>query len=101
VRLWDAATGAPRLTLAGHTRGVNSVVWSPDGRAPASGDDNGTVRLWDARDGTLLTWFPCQDRVLALWFDPAGPYLHAADRGRADGRPRAYFLEIVKLPQDG
>jgi WD40 repeat protein len=32
IRLWDAASGALLRTLEGHTRSVNSVAFSPDGR---------------------------------------------------------------------
>src|SRR5262249_20085149 len=42
------------FTLSGHTRPVNSVTCSPDGRrlATASGDE--TIRVWDARTGQQL-----------------------------------------------
>jgi len=32
IRLWDSATGAELLTMRGHTREVQSVMFSPDGR---------------------------------------------------------------------
>ena len=47
VQLWDAQTGAHKATLTGHTKQVNSVAYSPDGTAIASGSTDGTVRLWD------------------------------------------------------
>ena len=37
VRLWDANTGNPLRTLTGHTFGVSSVSFSPDGNTLASG----------------------------------------------------------------
>ena len=37
----------------GHTKRVNSVVFSPDGNTIASGSSDNTVRLWDAKTGTL------------------------------------------------
>ena len=36
VRLWDAATGATLQKLKGHTDGVLSVAFSPDGKVLAS-----------------------------------------------------------------
>jgi len=40
--------------LHGHTRGVWSVSFSPDGQILASSSDDETVRLWDVRDGQCL-----------------------------------------------
>ena len=54
VRIWDAETGVALFDpLEGHTYGVASVAFSPDGRRIVSGGDE-TVRVWDAETGAAL-----------------------------------------------
>ena len=56
----------------GHSDGVNSCMWSLDGRRLASASDDCTVRLWDGTTGKVLltlyghsavvrscAWSPC------------------------------------------
>jgi WD40 repeat protein len=63
VKVWDARAGQILLTFRGHTQGVLSVAFSPDGRlvASATGSTNGTVPLpgaeillWDAETGRQI-----------------------------------------------
>lgn len=61
ITLYDAATGALKHTLAGHTDGTNCLAWMPSPEpktqppAPtailATGGQDGCVRLWDATTG--------------------------------------------------
>ncbi len=42
------------FTLYGHTGGVNSAAFSPDGSRIVTGSGGGTAKVWDARSGSPL-----------------------------------------------
>jgi WD40 repeat protein len=54
IALLDTETGETLLTLEGHTGGVRSIAFSPDGRYALSGAGDTTVRLWDVSTGKQL-----------------------------------------------
>jgi WD40 repeat protein len=49
--VWDTRTGRHILDLKAHTKGVQSMAFSPDGTRFASASADGTVKVWDARIG--------------------------------------------------
>jgi WD40 repeat protein len=67
VRLWDAITGALLQTLKGHSGGLSSVAFSPDGKAV------NTLLLskdWIAKGATNILWLPPDYRsptCIAVW----------------------------------
>jgi hypothetical protein len=42
------------MSLAGHTRGVKSVSYSPDGKQIVSGSWDKTIKVWDAASGACV-----------------------------------------------
>jgi WD40 repeat protein len=54
ISVWDAASGRPLRTLAGHTWSVNGLAFSRDGRRLVSAGADSTVRVWDFAGGKLV-----------------------------------------------
>ncbi|MEZ6109036.1 MAG: WD40 repeat domain-containing protein [Pirellulaceae bacterium] len=73
------------IEFVGHSAGVNSVDWSPNGRRVVTASDDFTVKLWDARSGKELLTLRGHDReVTTARFDASGTrILSAAHDGLA------------------
>ncbi len=54
ICLWDTATGQEVDRLVGHTSGVNSLVFWPDGKKLASASSDRTIRIWDLSTRTCV-----------------------------------------------
>jgi WD40 repeat protein len=66
-------------TLRGHLSRVWTIAFSPDGHMLASGSEDQTIRLWNARDGTCLTVLQGHTSgVTSVSFSPNGQILASA-----------------------
>jgi RNA polymerase sigma factor (sigma-70 family) len=81
--------GAPAKTLKGHKEKVTTVAFDSDGKAIASGGDEGVVMLWDAATGgnlAKLSRGKSDDaEISSLVFAPFGPYGKSLLVGRWNG----------------
>ena len=83
VRLWDAATGEPKITLTGHISPVLSIAYNLDGTTLASGGYDKTIRLWDVNTGRhIRTLTRHTGSVWSVAFNPDGNTLAS---GSSDG----------------
>ncbi len=86
IALWDVESGTQFARLAGHTDGIPSAVFSPDGRYVLSGSADSTLRLWDVQNGAKL-------RTVASPPTPAGA-LDIADLSLDGRKILAYFPAV-------
>jgi hypothetical protein len=77
-------------TFEGHTKKINSVCLSADGRFALSGSDDTTFKLWDVATGRCLHTQAFEYAVTAVHLSTTGQY---ALCGCKDGNVSAWFLD--------
>src|SRR5258708_35629726 len=68
------AQGTPLTAYHGHTSTVYTVAWSPNGTRIASGGNDSTAQIWDARTGhRSVAYSGHTGTVYTLAWSPHGP----------------------------
>jgi WD40 repeat protein len=54
IQIFSTITGKEKRQLIGHRNAVTSLTYSPDGKMLLSSSTDGSVRLWNPRNGNLM-----------------------------------------------
>ena len=92
IKLWSSHSDRPIRILTGHTGSVQAVAFVSGSDLLASASADGTVKLWNARDGQCLRTQTNGAHADALAFLPGAQWLAT---GLADGTVR--ILETNRL----
>ena len=86
IRLWDVPTGKSLGTLDGHEDIIWGLAFSPDGKLMASASRDGTAKVWEWRDRSLIHTLTLPGEVTSAVFSPDSQTLAV---GGTDGWPNA------------
>jgi WD40 repeat protein len=79
LKIWSAATGEELRTMEGYASQVSAIGLSADGALLASGNGDGTIRLWNLRQRQVSTLRGHTAPVEAVVFSPDGKTLASSD----------------------
>jgi WD40 repeat protein len=91
AKLWDISTGKEIREFKGHSRAVNSVAITRDGKFLATGSDDKTAKLWDLATGRMIKAFKGHTSYInSLAISADGKYIVT---GSYDGTTRFWDME--------
>ncbi|KAF8834616.1 WD40 repeat-like protein, partial [Paxillus ammoniavirescens] len=94
LRIWDHPTGAVEV-LRGHSRSVQDVDVSRDGKMIVSGSNDATVRIWNRELGeTIHVCKGHEDDVMSVQFSPDSSRVVS---GSDDSTVRVWSIETGEL----
>src|SRR5208282_1508035 len=94
VKLWELSNEETTPPV-GHTRKLNTLSVSANGKLLASGADDRTIKIWDMVSGQeLYTLAEHTENVKAVAFDPSGERLIS---GGDDRKLRIWNLKTQKV----
>ena len=107
MKVWSVESGECVTTLEGHSDGVNSVSFSPDGQWIASGSEDNTVKVWSVESGEcVFTGSQLDDSWRAVFKDSSMP--ERSDdtytiglSGDHIAKPRAFIRNTCTVIVDG
>jgi WD40 repeat protein/serine/threonine protein kinase len=83
LRLWDTQTGRHKLAISRKDLSREAAAFSPVEQIVAAASPEGTIRLWDARNGELLKELSGHtDGIWAMAFSSDGKTLASAARSK-------------------
>jgi WD40 repeat protein/predicted Ser/Thr protein kinase len=99
IALWDVHRRKPLDPLVGHSQGVCTAGFFPDGKQVLSADCVGTIRLWDVATGKVVHIFECNGKEfwrtsLSQSISPDGSKAMVA--GGSDHQVHVYDLKTGK-----
>ena len=98
-RVHSSAGNQPRYTLTGHAGSITSVDFSHDNQTLVSTSTDGTVRLWNLADGSLIKILRGHTtRVNSVQFAADS---HTLLSGDDDGNVRLWHLDRADLVKQG
>lgn len=78
--LYNTASGIRIGAQLVHDEFVEALAISPDGKVAATADGRGTIRVWNATDGSIIHNYIVEGAPTALAFSPDGRVLAVGDQ---------------------